>query len=403
MRKTIFKNKIFVLLVIMITGLAISFSACSLFCKHDNPTQIIDLDAVAPTCTKTGLTSGTKCGRCGEMLIPQKVIAAVNHNFSGWVTLKDPTLTEKGLMERVCICGEKETQEIDTIQPSVGLELTLNDDGISYSVTRIGDCIDTDIVVPSTYNNLPVTSIGRFAFKDCRSLTSITIPDSVTNIGEVAFYCCSGLTSITIPDSVTGIGDYAFWNCCNLTSITIPDSITSIGNGPFNGCTNLTSIKVSDKNTVYEVKGNCLIEKSSKTLIAGCKNSVIPIDGSVTTIGERAFSECAGLTSITIPNCVTSIGAGAFSYCPNLTNIAIPDNVTSISISSFRACSNLMSISIPDSVTSIDNYALLNCNSLTSIIFNGTKSQWDAINKSSSWTNDTNNYTVYCTDGTISK
>ena len=84
--------------------------------------------------------------------------------------------------------------------------------------------------------NQAVAEIGRSAFYKCKSLTSVTIPDSVTTIGWGAFWGCSSLTSITIPDSVTKIEDYAFSGCSSLTSITIPDSVTWIGSSAFYGC-----------------------------------------------------------------------------------------------------------------------------------------------------------------------
>jgi len=100
-----------------------------------------------------------------------------------------------------------------------------------------------ELVIPAEIEGLPVTRILK-AFSGCRSLTSITIPDSVTFIGEQAFYDCSSLTSITIPDSVTFIGERAFWECSSLTSIAIPDSVTSIGDYAFMGCYELESIVV---------------------------------------------------------------------------------------------------------------------------------------------------------------
>ena len=87
-----------------------------------------------------------------------------------------------------------------------------------------------------------VTSIGVYAFCECRSLTSVTIQDSVTLIDDAAFYNCSSLTSVTIPDSVTSIDSSAFEGCASLTSVTIPDSVTSIGWSAFKGCASLTDV-----------------------------------------------------------------------------------------------------------------------------------------------------------------
>ena len=97
------------------------------------------------------------------------------------------------------------------------------------------------ITVPSSLGGYPVTSIGLNAFRDCRGLMSVTIPNSVTSIGNHAFDGCSGLTSVKIPDSVTSIGDWAFEGCSGLTSITIGNSVTSIGWEAFNECYDLKS------------------------------------------------------------------------------------------------------------------------------------------------------------------
>jgi len=271
---------------------------------------------------------------------------------------------------------------------SEGLVFTSNGDKTCY-VSRIGTCKDTDIIIPSvspdgdkvisignsafsscsnlTSVTIPdsVTSIGNYAFYGCSSLTSITIPDSVTSIGNYAFYGCSSLTSVTIPDSVTNIGNSAFDDCSSLTSVTIPDSVTNIGNSAFRNCSKLTTITVADGNSKYHSAGNCLIETETKTLIAGCNTSVIPTDGSVTSIGAGAFCRLT-LTSITIPNSVTSIGYDAFRECSSLTSVTIPSSVTSIGDAAFYSCKGLTgALVIPEGVTSIGDLAFIDCSGLT--------------------------------------
>lgn len=173
-----------------------------------------------------------------------------------------------------------------------------------------------DIVVPSS-----VKEIGDRAFSECWGLTSIafTRDSELTIIGENAFSECSGLTSIEIPSSVQRIEDEAFYNCSSLTSITIPSKVSFIGWRVLSGCSGLKRITVASGNNAYHSNGNCLIETDSKELLAGCNSSIIPLDGSVTSIADGAFSECSGLTSIEIPSSVVSIYGDPFYQCTRLT------------------------------------------------------------------------------------
>ena len=265
-----------------------------------------------------------------------------------------------------------------------------------------------------------VTSIGRFTFRGCSQLESIsvgtenlnyksvnglllskdgkilirgvngdvTIPDGVTSISSYAFYGCRGLTSVAIPDSVMSIGASAFEDCSSLTSVTIPDSVTSIGSSAFYGCSSLTSVtigagvtdigifsdynssilefKVSENNTRYSSKNGLLLSKDGKTILKGV-NGIVTIPDGVTCIGPSAFEDCSSLTSVTIPDSVTSIGSSAFYGCSSLTSVTIPDSVTSIGEKAFYNCSRLTSVTIPDSVTSIGERAFFGCSGLTSV------------------------------------
>ena len=249
-------------------------------------------------------------------------------------------------------------------------------DWASYNITSFIEegCIDPtwQILYTSTDGNVVTPYVSNFGanivsneYKDGQGI--ITFDGPVTSIEDYAFSDCSSLTSITLPKSLKSIGNHAFEDCSSLTSITIPNSVTNIGWGVFFSCSSLTSIVVEDGNTKYDSRGDCnaIIETTSNTLIQGCKNTIIP--NTVTSIGEYAFYGCSSLTSITIPEGVTSIGSSAFNHCTSLTSITLPAGVTSIGDQTFLSCSSLANITLHDGITSIGDRAFGYCSSLTSI------------------------------------
>ena len=163
------------------------------------------------------------------------------HIFNNYASDENATCTEDGT--KTAVCEHDGCNQTDTVTDGVrhsyengactecGHPFTfeLNDDNISYSLTKFSGSTDTEVRIPATFKGLPVTSISDQAFNNCIGFTSVTIPDSVTKIGNSAFNNCTGLTSVTIPDSVTSIGSSAFIGCRKLTHITIPDSATSMG------------------------------------------------------------------------------------------------------------------------------------------------------------------------------
>lgn len=218
-----------------------------------------------------------------------------------------------------------------------------------------------DIVIPETLTwgekTYCVTGITDHAFYDCAELTSVTIPKTVKYIGEQAFFQCSMMTSVALPDNLKTIGKEAFYGCSGLTSISVPKAVTSISEGAFWTCGNLSTIMVDEGNGVYDSRNSCnaIIETATNTLISGCMNTVIPDD--VTAIGNYAFTNCTGLTSISFPKGLRSIGKYSFCFCEGLTSIVIPDNVTTIGNSAFRECYGLKSYVLGSGIQRIDNGA----------------------------------------------
>ena len=214
---------------------------------------------------------------------------------------------------------------------------------IPNSVTSIGEMAFLGCTgLTSVSIGTGVTSIGSRAFSNCTGLTAITIPNSVTSIGSYAFSNCTGLTSITIPNSVTSIGSYAFSNCTGLSSVTIGNSVTSIGESAFEGCTGLTSI----------------VWKAKK--YPGWMPSHAPFSGIETNITSVILGEeveyipaylCLGmsnLTAIIIPNSVANIGNFAFSNCKGLTSVyVLAETPPTIGTSTFNNVSTDIAVYVP--------------------------------------------------------
>lgn len=164
--------------------------------------------------------------------------------------------------------------------------------------------------------------------RHANDILSVEIGDGITTIASCAFYNCRNITSVVIPEGVTTIGDSAFSACDNLKEIYIPSTVTRIGTRTFSLNIGLEKITVSENNPVFHSDGNCIIETATKTLLSGCNTSVIPTDGSVTAIGDWAFSGCKKLSSIVIPDCITSIGENPFVFCDNLSTVIFGEGTT---------------------------------------------------------------------------
>lgn len=178
-------------------------------------------------------------------------------------------------------------------------------------------------------------------------------------------------TDVVIPsvspdgDEVVGIAVGAFYSDHMVASVAIPSTVVDIHFDNFIACDLLEKFTVDPDNPVYYSEGNCIIERESKTLIAGCRTSVIPND--VKSIAAYAFRGVSRLESITIPEGVTKIGKAAFMDCDSLTAIDVPASVTVIDEYAFTNCDNLATVTLPDSVTHVGSFAFSHCPKLQSI------------------------------------
>ena len=365
---------------------------CEVICETKPTTKVsitipssVEMEGVVCNVTKIGNAAFYYCLSLTSIEIPNSVTSIGNGAFyscSGLTSIEIPNSVTSIENLAFYSCSGLTSIEIPNSVTFIATSAFSSCDGLESFVVEGGNPNydsrnNCNAIIETSTNTLhsgckntiipnSVTSIGEYAFESCIDLTSIEIPNSVTSIGNSAFSNCL-LTSIEIPNSVTSIGYRAFYYCNGLTSIEIPSSVTSIGKEAFGWCSNLESIVVESGNTVYDSRDNCnaIIETQTNTLLYGCMNTIIP--NSVTSIGNSAFYNCDGLTSIEIPNSVTSIGERAFAFCDGLTSIEIPNSVTSIGNYAFESCSGLTSIEIPNSVTSIGRIAFLSCSHLRSI------------------------------------
>lgn len=357
--------------------------------------EIIDA-ALEATCTSTGLTEGKHCSVCATIIIEQELIPAIDHMESDWIVDVEPTKTENGSKYTECItCGKKINEEIMLATGSLGLAYTVNYDNVSCTITGIGSCTDTEVVISDYIDGYKVTALSSNAFQNCIHLTEIVLPLTLETIGTRAFSGCSSLEKIEIHNSVISIGEYAFSDCtllkdvyyignvedwCKIrfanalstplynesnlyfygqlvTSIVIPNSITRINDYTFSRFNLITDVTIPDSVTSI---GECAF--------AWCNSlTSVTISNSVTSIESHSFASCHALTNIVIPNSVTSIGQMAFYNCTSLSNVTLPDSVTIIEGWAFRECTSLASITIPNSVTSIGESAFAECQSLESV------------------------------------
>ena len=202
-----------------------------------------------------------------------------------------------------------------------------------------------------------ITSIGDYAFYNCKNTKSVTLSTVLIRIGAYAFYGCENLTEIDIPETVYTVSEKAFYGCSNLKSVVLPEAATILGNGIFADCTSLESA---------EIKGNA--KTIPDFMFADCENLItFKSAQEIRTVGEKAFYNCKKLPSFDISN-VHTMGKNAFALCESLKEVKLY-GIDVIPASAFRGCKNLSSVTFSNyNLKTIDVAAFLGCSSLESIV-----------------------------------
>ncbi|MCH5185942.1 MAG: leucine-rich repeat domain-containing protein, partial [Oscillospiraceae bacterium] len=244
----------------------------------------------------------------------------------------------------------------------------------------------TAVAIPSKIDGYTVTAIGSSAFKNNKSIKSVTMPNTIIAIGSSAFYNCTNLSNVQLPAYIEKLEYYAFSGCDSLTEIVIPKTLTSCpgslgyGYGPFNGSgivtaefedgmTEIPSDVFLGSNKLKNVKIPDTVIKIKNEAFRGCSSlETIKIPNNVTHIEESIFSGCSSLKEISIPDSVTSMGTQIFKNCTSLEKVKLPIKYNNIPESTFYNCQNLVEINLSETITSINSSAFYGCSKFENVI-----------------------------------
>lgn len=368
------------------------------------------------------LTETAVCENC-TATDTREIPDSKKHEFINYVRNNDGTCTKNCTETAVCEkCTATDTREAEDSKihsyegkvciicgegyATQGLEYELNADGKGYSVNGRGIATDTEVYIPATYKNLPVTGINGYAFSVYASLKRVFIGENVVSISTQAFLGCGRIESITVagnnkfyksidgnlyskdgtvflrytagkkqssfilPDGVEEIGGEAFRDCNNLTEIYIPETVKRISDSAFYDCNKLIAVTVAEGNKEFKsIDGNLYGGGGTVFILhpAGKAEASFAVPDGVKTIGANSFTFSRNLISITLPAGIETIGRGAFNSCISLTTVTVPKGVKAIADKTFYNCNSLVSVFLPDGIESIGEYAFLGCIRLKSL------------------------------------
>ncbi len=410
-------KKLFVVILFLL--LTLNFSACV---QTEGPIENDGLQSGINTSPPNDTVSGTD----GEQTTVHEHTAseAVKENEAA------ATCEAEGSYDEVIYCSEchgelsRTTKSVsklshsykngacihcDALKTTEGLSYKSNGDG-TCSLTGMGSCQDTDIIVPSVSPSGDiVTAVAASAFYNCVQLDSIRIPESVTSIGNNAFAFCANMRTVVLSNNITSWGNGVFAGCDNLQykksnglsyigseqnpylvlvdvndktgeAYEVNEQTVFVSNNAFSHCLNAKRIEIGEQ--VIGI-GSCAFQNCSllvsmtlpqnlteinESLFSGCRAlETVNIPSKVTVIKNNAFAFCISLKDIELPEGLKKMETAAFYFCSALTEMSVPNSVTEIQTDVFKDCSKLVSVILPDRITVISSSLFRNCNSLKSI------------------------------------
>ncbi len=260
-----------------------------------------------------------------------------------------------------------------------------------------------------------VKSIGANAFTGCKVLTTITVDETNANYSTVSGILynkaqdtilhipASIKGDIVIPDTIKELADNAFKGASGITSLTLGSGIEKIGTNAFLGCTSLKKVTAPSLEAWLAIEFNGMFSTPcyyAKALYIGENKlaGAVTIPAGTESVGAWSLAYFADITSINIPASVKSIEDNAFYGCRGLTNLTLPEGLETIGYSAFYYCENIAEVVIPSTVKLIDERAFKGCGALVSIKFNGTKAEWNAIEKGGFWDDNAGKYIITFTE-----
>ena len=267
----------------------------------------------------------------------------------------------------------------------------LNNDGDSYTLFDVNESFaDVDVVIPETFNGKPVTIIDEYAFQECNTIQSVTIPDSIIGIGEGAFASCEKLSFVKFGNNAQfkKIGDYVFASCEILINVTIPSSVTTIGEGAFYNCENLSNIYYlgtesewsamvveADNDYINQARVHHHSEVETCDLDFGFELNDNGESYTLDFIDESFVGKKVIVPSTHNGKPVTVIGNYAL-FGDRFETIILPEGITMIESNAFAGANSLHTIVIPSSVNIIDTDAFKGCDSLRNVYYLGTYEEY---------------------------